>query len=65
MDLSRAVWHKSTASQGNGQCVEVAHVDDMVAIRDSKDPDGNALLFTQSEWSAFLSGVTNGEFQTP
>lgn len=65
MDLSRASWRKSTASQGTGECVEVAHVAGMVAVRDSKDPDGNALLFTQSEWSAFLRGVANGEFQTP
>lgn len=40
IDLSRAVWHKSTFSNGNGgNCVEVArNLPDIVAVRDSKDP---------------------------
>jgi hypothetical protein len=65
VDLTRAVWRKGSQSQSQGQCVEVAHVEGLVAVRDSKNPDGNVLLFTRSEWSAFLGGVANGEFHTP
>jgi hypothetical protein len=33
-----------------------------VAVRDSKDPAGPVLTFTAPEWSAFLAGVRDGEF---
>lgn len=34
----------------------------VVAVRDSKDPDGPKLLFTRDEWKAFVGGVRAGEF---
>jgi Domain of unknown function (DUF397) len=47
----------------NGDCVEVASLPDgLIGVRDSKDADGPVLRFTQSEWTAFLSGVRIGEF---
>jgi hypothetical protein len=63
-DLTGAVWHKSTRSGGNGgDCVEVArNLPGIVAIRDTKDPGGAALVFTRAEWNAFLAGVREGEF---
>ncbi|MGW5154673.1 DUF397 domain-containing protein [Nonomuraea wenchangensis] len=66
MDLSNAVWRKSTYSSGNGgQCVEVAmNLPGVVAVRDSKDPDGPKLLFTRDEWKAFIGGVMDGEFDS-
>ena len=56
MDLSRADWRKSTFSSSNGgQCVEVAqNLPGVVAVRDSKDPNGPALIFTADEWRFFL-----------
>ncbi|GIE89299.1 DUF397 domain-containing protein [Actinoplanes regularis] len=64
VDLSGAVWHKSTRSGGNGgDCVEVAaNLPGIVALRDTKDPDGATLIFTHAEWRAFLEGVRAGEF---
>jgi hypothetical protein len=62
VDLSRAVWRKSTRSGTNG-CVEVALDAAEVAVRDSKQQgNGPVLLFTAHEWDAFLAGVRNGEF---
>lgn len=57
-------WHKSSFSGGgNGNCVEVATLAaGWVAVRDSKDRSGPALVFTPGEWSAFLDGVRAGEF---
>jgi hypothetical protein len=63
-DLSRASWHKSTFSNGQGgNCVEVAHnLPGIVAVRDSKDRNGPVLTLTASEWLAFVSSVQDGEF---
>jgi len=55
-------WRKAQSSIGNGACLELAPVDGMVAIRDSKDPDGPILRYTPAEWRAFLDGAKKGEF---
>jgi hypothetical protein len=59
-DLPEAAWHRSSFCSG-GSCVEVALLDDRVAVRDSKD-SGRILVFRQAEWVAFLEGARNGEF---
>ena len=55
-------WRKATLSVANGACVEVANVGTMIAIRDSKDPEGPVLRYTAAEWHAFLDGAKRGEF---
>ena len=57
-DLTEASWRTSTRSGGNGgNCIQVADLPDTIALRDSKDPDGPALLFTPAEWAAFTARV--------
>jgi len=62
--LKGAVWKKGSRSNGSGgnNCVEVAFLDDAVAVRDSKDRQGPALMFTQAEWTAFVGSAKDGEF---
>ena len=58
MDLTSAVWRKSSYSGGNGGgCVEVAPAENDIAVRDSKDPDGPHLQFNASGWRAFLARI--------
>lgn len=65
MEINRrtARWVKSSASSGNGTCVEAASVkEDEVLVRNSRDPEGPIVAFTKAEWVAFLAGVKAGEF---
>jgi len=59
--LAGATWRKSGVS-GDGNCVEVAAVPDVVGVRDSKDINGAVLAFTSTAWTEFLDGVKNGRF---
>jgi hypothetical protein len=63
IDLTGATWRKSTysGSQG-GECVEVAEGFPVVPVRDSKDPQGPALLFSADAWSAFVADVKSNRF---
>ncbi|MFE9340882.1 DUF397 domain-containing protein [Streptomyces sp. NPDC007063] len=55
-------WWKSSASAAQSDCVEVGTVDDRsVAVRDSKNPTGPALLLTRGQLSAFVSAVADGQ----
>jgi hypothetical protein len=63
-DLTTAEWRTSTLCDLNG-CVEVALLDDRIAVRNSNDRAGPVLVFTPNEWDAFVGGVRGGEFDLP
>ncbi|WP_173097906.1 DUF397 domain-containing protein [Actinomadura verrucosospora] len=57
-DLSTAKWRKSSHSgHDGGNCIEVANISPVVAVRDSKDPDGPKLAFGASAWRAFAERI--------
>jgi hypothetical protein len=62
--LTGAQWVKSGRSgPTGGNCVEVAFLTDgQVAVRNSRQPAGPALVFSAREWDAFLGGAKDGEF---
>jgi len=60
--MDELMWRKSSASGNQGQCVEVAEREGQYFMRDSKDPTGPVLTFTQAEWVAFITGAKAGEF---
>ncbi|GAB2719508.1 DUF397 domain-containing protein [Nocardia thraciensis] len=56
VDLANARWFKSSRSGGGENCVEVAFLpDNLVGVRDSKNPGDPALVFTADEWSQFTA----------
>ncbi|MEP7023330.1 MAG: DUF397 domain-containing protein [Actinomycetota bacterium] len=65
--LDGVTWVKSRRSgPTGGNCVEVAFLEaGGVAMRNSRHPDGPALVFTRAEWDAFLGGAGDGEFGRP
>ncbi|MFI9051546.1 DUF397 domain-containing protein [Streptomyces sp. NPDC053427] len=61
--IEAVTWVKAKASDPYHDCVEIARLDDgEVAVRNSRFPDGPALVFTRSEVAAFLDGARKGEF---
>lgn len=62
-DLTGADWSKSSYSGNGNNCVEVArNLPGIIAVRDSKNPAGPALVFSPAEWRAFTDGLEAGEF---
>jgi hypothetical protein len=56
-------WQKSRRSNPSGNCVEMAELPDGgIAVRNSRDPDGPALIYTLEEIAAFLAGARDGDF---
>ena len=51
-------WRKSSYSNSGANCVEVVETrSGKVAVRDSRNPDGEALRFSPDDWQAFVAKV--------
>ncbi|GAQ58164.1 DUF397 domain-containing protein [Streptomyces acidiscabies] len=57
-----AAWQKASASGAEGDCVELASYEGLIAIRDSKFPDGPAILCSRSQVTTLLAGVMGDAF---
>jgi hypothetical protein len=55
-------WIKALASGGQGECVEMRRIGDIIEVRHSADPAGHVLRYTPAEWAAWLDGAKKGEF---
>jgi hypothetical protein len=64
--LSDVRWRKSRRSNPSGNCVELAELPDGtgVALRNSRDPEGPALIYTTEEIEAFILGARDGDFDS-
>lgn len=58
----RPVWRKARRCD-SGTCVEVRVTDNVVGMRDSKDPHGPVLWLTRTEWEDFVAGIEAGDFR--
>lgn len=61
-DLGEVTWRKSRRSNSTGNCVQFTEIDGgrRVAVRDSKDPHGPALLFGRADITVLLTGLKAG-----
>ncbi|ELP65648.1 DUF397 domain-containing protein [Streptomyces turgidiscabies] len=61
--LQGVTWLRSRRSAVEGNCIELAELPGgEVAVRNSRDPEGPALIYTRAEFTAFLAGAQDGEF---
>ena len=62
--LPPLAWQKSRRSNPSGNCVELAELPEGtgIAVRNSRPPDGPALIYTVEEITAFILGARDGDF---
>jgi hypothetical protein len=60
--LGVAAWRKSTHSNPHGDCVELAELEGgKIAVRNSRNPGGPALIFARTEIAAFIQAAAEND----
>ncbi|MFE9023091.1 DUF397 domain-containing protein [Streptomyces sp. NPDC007808] len=61
-ELDSVAWRKSSYSNADGgECVEIAHnLPGITPVRDSKNPNGPALVFPAHAWGVFVGALKDG-----
>jgi hypothetical protein len=57
LEINNLQWRKARRSANNGACVELAGANGVVAIRDSKDPEGPVLTYSADTFRRFLEAA--------
>jgi hypothetical protein len=61
--LAGVTWRKSKHSNPDGNCVELAGLaTSVIAVRNSRHPNGPALIYSRAEMAVFIQAVKTGEF---
>lgn len=61
-DLTDALWRDAHQDTPRGGGIEAAFVEHMTCMRNGEDPHRPVLVFTETEWNAFVAGAKDGEF---
>ncbi|HEX2145429.1 MAG TPA: DUF397 domain-containing protein [Glycomyces sp.] len=65
-DTAAATWVRMTEEDGTPGQMEIGFAENgMVAVRMAEDPEGDVLIYTPQEWTAFKEAVRDGEFDLP
>lgn len=60
-DVPGARWQKSSHSNPSGNCVEMTPISGgRVAVRNSRFPEGPALIYSAADFRAFIEGTKAG-----
>ncbi|MCA1190321.1 DUF397 domain-containing protein [Saccharopolyspora sp. 6T] len=63
MSLQPGGWRKASRSQQQTACVEVGHVVDGAAVRDTKDRDAGYFTASAKQWAQFVNAVKANRFK--
>lgn len=58
-------WVTSSRTAGSGQCVQIAKIPGWIAVRDSKDPTGPAIVIPAATGHAWIKGIKDGGGDLP
>ncbi|MFE4717153.1 DUF397 domain-containing protein [Streptomyces sp. NPDC056728] len=62
LDISDVTWHSAPGTEDHEERVEIAYLPaGAVAMRSSVEPE-TVLRYTEAEWTAFVLGARDGEF---
>jgi predicted secreted Zn-dependent protease len=62
LTFSNVLWRKSSRTGSGGNCVEVATVNGLTGVRDSKNPSQAVLMSSSCQWESFIQGIKRGKF---